>query len=312
MTGRKAIVMFATWVLAVLALGSPAMGQDRRAVAVASGSVDVRSKPLDWIPPGTVIGEGAPKGWTDLILLATPRIGVGDVNDVPRTAASYSSMFLFTILANVRAERAADQASYVLEKVAIGTALNINGQNVIASSENTFGADLGMIGRRVLSENEKILKGDVRQVARTSTMLVFDANAFVLRNQKHRSMVIRHVILASPTTGQISTFAWLMGSDGGSGYALADKGLQKLPAAFHEDRVLSVDAQRFTLGIPSADAFALAKIPQGTPLGFSEALKSVAATKQFTTQAASQLEAELQARYAPVAARNSVAAKVRK
>jgi hypothetical protein len=307
MTGRNAIAMLAPWVLTVLAFACPASAQERP--AVASRSVDVRSRSMEWIPPGTVIGEGAPKGWTELVLLATPRIGVGDVNEVPRTAASYSSMFLFTILGKVRED---GQDGYALDKVAIGTAMSINGRNIIADSDNTFGADLGMIGRRVLAENEKILKGDVRQVARTSTMLVFDANAFILRNQKHRSMVMRHVILASPTTGKISTFVWLLGSDGASGYALADKGLQKLPPSLREDRVLSVDGQKFTLGIPSNDAFALAKIPQGTALGFSEALKAVAATKQFTPQAAQQLEAELQARYAPAVARTKAASQVRK
>jgi hypothetical protein len=308
MTGRSAIAMLALWVLTVLAFESPSSAQDRSA-AVASKAVDVRPRPMDWITPGTVIGEGAPKGWTDLVLFATPRLGVGDVDEVPRTAASYSSMFLFTILGKVQGD---GQAGYSLEKVGIGLALNINGRNVIADSENTFGADLGLIGRRVLAENEKILKADARQVARTSTMLVFDLNAFMLRNQKHRSMIIRHVILVSPTTGKVSTFVWLLGSDGGSGYALADKGLQKLPPSFREDRVLSVDGQKFMLGIPSNDAFALTKIPQGTSLGFSEALKGVAATKQFTPQTAQRLEAELQLRYVPVVVRSKTAAQARK
>jgi hypothetical protein len=304
MLGRNALAMLTLCVLTVLASDRPAKGQDRS----TSRSVDVQPRPLDWITPGTVIGEGAPKGWTDLILFATPRIGAGDVDQVPRTAASYSSMFLFTIVAKVKGDA---QAGYSLEKVAIGTAMNIGGRNVIADGENTFGADLGMIGRRVLAENEKILKSDVRQVARTATMVVFDANAFVLRNQKHRSMVIRHAIVASPTTGKVSTFVWLMGSDGGTGYALADKGLQKLPTGFREDRVLSVDGQKFTLGIPSPDAFALARLPQGASLGFSEALKAVAATRQFTPSLAQKLEAELQARYAPAVARAKTAGPVR-
>ena len=301
MTGRRAIPILVTPILAALALGS-----------AASPAVDVRPRPLDMIPPGTVIGDGAPAGWTDLILFATPRIGVGDVDEVPQSSASYAGMFLFTILANVRAEEGDDRVGYVLDKVAIGTALKIHGRNVIADGENTFGADLGMIGRHVLAENEKILKGDFRQVARTPTMIVIDANAFVLRKQEHRAMVLRHVILVAPTTGKVSTFVWLLALDGKGGHALADKGLQKLPPACREDRVLSVDGQKFTFGIPSADAFALAKIPQGTALGFSEALKAVAATKPFTPQAVRQLEAELQLRYAPVAVRAQDAGKPRR
>ncbi len=308
MTGKSAFATIAPWALALLASGgTPASGQERRASSPApSRSVDVQSRAMDWIPPGTVIGDQAPKGWSDLVLLATPRIGAGDVNEVPSTAASYSSMFLFTVLANVKGDAGVGN---VLDKVAIGTALVIEGRNVIANSENTYGADLGMIGRRVLAENDKILKGDVRQVARTPTMLVFDANAYVRRDQKHRPMVIRHVVLASPTTGQVSAFVWLMDPNGRDGYALAEKGLQKLPPACREDRVLSVDGQKFTLGIPSSDAFALAKIPQGTALGYSEAMKAVAASRRFTPDAAFKLEAELQARYAPVVGRAQVAAK---
>ena len=303
MTGRKAIPIRIFWLLAVLVPTSPAHA--------ALEDVDVRPSPLAWISPGTVIGETAPKGWTDLILFAKPRLGVGDVDEVPESTASYSRMFLFTILANVRGEQGDDRAGHVLDKVAIGIALNVNGRNIIANSENPCGSDLGIIGSHVLAENEKILKADFRQVARTPTMMVFDANVYVRRDQKHRAMVLRHVILASPGTGRVSTFVWLLGPDGGDGYAFAEKGLQKLPPAFREDRVLSVDGQKFTFGIPSTDAFALAKIPQGTALGFSPALKAVAATKRFTPESARKLEAELLARYAPVAARARAADKAR-
>jgi hypothetical protein len=310
MTGRNAIAMLALCVPACLASWPSASGQQERPKAASpSRAVDVQPRPMDWIPPGTVIGDGAPAGWSDLILFATPRLGVGDLDDVPQMAASYSRMFLFTILARVRGDA---RDGHLLDKVAIGLALNVEGRNVVADGENTFGADLGLIGRRVMAENEKILKADARQVARTSTMLVFDLTTFVLRGQKHRSMVIRHAILASPGTGKVSTFVWLLEPGGSGGYALADKGLQKLPPAFREDRVLSVDGEKFTLGIPSPDAFALAKIPQGISLGFSDALKAVAATKQFTAESARKLEAELQARYVPVAGKPKPAATVRK
>jgi hypothetical protein len=115
-------------------------------------------------------------------------------------------------------------------------------------------------------------------------------------------MVVRHAILASPTTGKVSTFVWLLDQGGGGGYTLADKGLRKLPPGCVEDRVLSVDANKFTLGIPSPDAFALAKLPPGISLGFSDAFKGVAATRTFSAESARKLEAELLARYAPVVA----------
>jgi hypothetical protein len=270
------------------------------APAPASPAIDLQSRPLESIPPGTVIGDADAQGWTNLVLIATPRIGVGDIQAVPRTAVKYSGMFHFTILANVRSAGRPDAPSYYLERVAIGSALEVNGRNVIATSDQSFGSDLGFIGQRILQENENILRSDVRQVLRTRTMLVFDAQGFVLYNKKHARMVMRHVILVSPRDGKLSAFVWLMGADSRGGYALAERVLQLLPPHMHEDRVLSVDANKFTLGIPSNDAFALAHIPQGTPVKFTPELGQLAVTRRFTPEIATQLEAELQTRYAPI------------
>jgi hypothetical protein len=209
-------------------------------------------------------------------------------------------MFHFTILANVRSASRGDATSFSLDKVAIGSALEVNGKNVITTSDQATGSELGFIGQKILQENENILRSDVRQVLRTPNMVVFDAQGFVLYNKKHAKMVMRHVILASPRDGKLSTFVWLMGADGRGGYALAERALQLLPPSMHEDRVLSVDANKFTLGIPSADAFALAHIPQGTPIKFTPELGRLAVTRRFTPETALQLEAELQTRYAPI------------
>jgi hypothetical protein len=297
MIGRTVAPLAGSWVLAWAML------------ATAQGPVDVQARPIEAIPPGTVIGEGSTRGWTDLILFARPRLGVGDVADAPELVASYSKMFCLTILAKVRGEA---RDGYRLDKVAIGLAVNTEGKDVATDSENNAGADLGLIGRRVLAENERILKEDARQVARTPTMLVLDHTAFVRRGGEHRSMVVRYAILASPRTGKVSTFVWLLGSGSGGGYALAEKGLQKLPPGYREDRVLSVDANKFTFGIPSTDAFALDRLPQGIALGFSDVFKSVGATRTFTAESARKLEAELAARYVPVVAKPKAATQTRR
>ena len=307
MIGRIAVALAVC--CGVAAFASTATAQDRPKPAASNRPVDVQPRPMEAIPPGTVIGDKVPQGWTDLILLAKPRIGLGDVAQAPEMATSYSRMFLFAILARVRGDA---RDGYLLDKVAIGLAMNVEGRNVVADAENAAGADLGMIGRRVLAENERILKEDARRVARTATMVVFDHKVFALRGGEHRPMVVRHAILASPTTGKVSTFVWLLGPGAGGGYALAEKGLQKLAPGCVEDRVLSVDAGKFTFGIPSPDAFALAKLPQGIAFGFSEPLKAVAATRTFTAESARELEAELSARYAPAGARPKPPAEARR
>ena len=63
-------------------------------------------------------------------------------------------------------------------------------------------------------------------------------------------------------------------------------GAATVPPNYHEDRVLSVDANKFTLGIPSDDAFALARVTQGTPVKFTSSLSQLAATRQFAPNGA--------------------------
>jgi hypothetical protein len=267
------------------------------------------------IPPGTVIGEGAPKGWSQLVLLARPRLGVGDVDTVSKTAARYSGIFLFTVLARVRdsAKGGDGPHDFFLEQVAVGGALDVDGRTVVATSDQTFGKDLGFIGRRVYQESEHLIATDFRQVARTRTMVVFDANAYVLYNRKHSRMVIRHAILASPRDGRLSTFVWLLGSDGQGGYALAEPTLQLLPAGMREDRVMSVDGRKFNaFGVPGPDAFALARIPQGTPVRFSPTLSPLAVVRRFDADAAVRLESELHARYAPLVERAALSQTTRR
>ncbi len=133
----------------------------------ASAWTDVAPRRIEMIKPGTEIGDDPPRGWSHLVLLAKPRIGVGDVHAIPKTAIHYGSMFSFTMLANVRVEGNAsgDRQRYFLERVAIGMATNVQGRNVIVTSEQTSGGDFGFIGRAVMRENDRILGSDIRQVA---------------------------------------------------------------------------------------------------------------------------------------------------
>ncbi|SIN72799.1 hypothetical protein SAMN05444166_0474 [Singulisphaera sp. GP187] len=303
-----------SWLAALLIPGAlvPARGAEANPVPAAGSAskavatVDVRPKPLAQIPVGTIIGAGeeAPKGWTNLVMLAKPRLGIGDVDSVSKTAAQYSGTFLFTVLANV-AETAngTDAPSFFLEKVAVGGALEGGGKTIVATSDQTFGNELGFLGKKVFAKGERVLANDFRQVARTRTMLVFDAHAYVRYDGKHCRMVIRHVILVAPQTGRLTTFVWLLGSNGKGGYARAETTLQLLPTSLREDRVMSVDGQKFTFGIPSDDAFAVARIPQGTPIRFSPPLSTLASVRHFNAESVAKLETELQTRYAPLAVR---------
>ena len=260
--------------------------------AEPEGRVDVTPKPLERIPVGTVIGRRPPEGWTNLVLLAIPTLTREDMRDAPRMATHYAQMFKFTVLANVARSKGDDKAPFYLQRVARGFATNIDGKETIISGNNTMGADLGLFGRRILDENEKILDNDVRQVVRTDTMEIFDGQAVMLRDGEHVNMVMRHAILVDPATGRLYTLVWLLTKD----YEPAEKAIQLLPEGMREKRMLSIKRDKFSrLGIPERDAFALRQIPQGTPISYTPALKEAASVRKFDEGNAPKVEATLRA-----------------
>ena len=51
-----------------------------------------------------------------------------------------------------------------------------------------------------------------------------------------------------------------------------------------EDRVLNVKKNRFTFGIPASDAFAMVRIPPGTPFRMTDELRQHAGRRRFDEQ----------------------------
>ncbi len=107
-------------------------------------------------------------------------------------------------------------------------------------------------------------------------------------------MIMRHAVLVDPDTGRLSTLVWLL-SKTPAGYGLAESNLQLLPPNMQEARLLHVLKDRFTLGIPSPDAFALVRIPQGTALPWTPDLQRTAALGTFAREQVLGLERSLRA-----------------
>jgi hypothetical protein len=249
--------------------------------------LDVRPQPLPKIPVGTVIGQTPPNGWSNLVLFATPTLTPEDEREAPQMAADYARMFKFTILANVASQRYGDRVYYWLEKMARGFAFNLRGKETIISSQNTMGATLGMFGGQILEENERILDNDLLQMARTYNMAIVDAQAVMRRGNDHVKMIIRHVLLVDGQSGQLSTLVWLLSRD----YQAAEAAIQLLPNGMREARYLSVKRDKFNLlGIPTPEAFALWRIPQGKVIPYDDRLKWAATQRTFNDQTVPQIE----------------------
>jgi len=254
--------------------------------------IDLTSKPLDLIPVGTVIGKGPLPGWSNLVLFVVPTLTEEDRRDAPQIAMYYAEKFNWTLLANVGRREGPGPAPFWLQKFAWGFATAVDGEKKIVRGKQTFGADMGMFGRKILDENETCINEGVRQVVRTPTMLIFDGKAVMLRGTEHQNMIMRHVVLVDPTNGKLYTLVWLLTND----YETAEDTMQLLPNSMWEKRLLSVKRDKFNLlGIPTKEAFALRQVPQGTAIPYQPQLRQIATVKTFTEQLVPQVEEVLRA-----------------
>lgn len=243
-------------------------------------TIDLNQRPVPRLEPGIVIGDEKSAGYTDLVTLVLPRLSSGHVDSLPDYAKRFASMFKFTVLARVTASNNGGKTEHLLDKVGVGFAMDIQGNTVIVTeaTANQYGAQLGMIDRKVLGGNEDCLD-DIVQVARTSRMIVFDAKANMLIGKTHSERVIRHFLWVSPVSGRIGFLVWQLNENGTDQYAIDSRDMQLLPARYREDRQIHVSDGGFLSSIPTPARFALVTIPQGTSLPMTAKMKQVAGKK---------------------------------
>jgi hypothetical protein len=256
---------------------------------------DVKPRSIDLIAPGTVIEKDAPKGWSHLILKSQPRAGTGDVKMIAKSTAQYAGLLFTAIVADVEPGRLADSGRYRLAGLALGMGSRVNGKDIILSADKqaSLGANFGFIERSILSQAHDKLRA-VLVVARSDTMALFDAPNWLQRNGKHDNVILRYAVLVDPATGNLETLLWVIDRDGRGGYKGTDGLVEWLAPAKQDDCVLHVDANEFTLGIPSDRAFALERIPQGQKqLAMPDDLKQLAGRSRPTAEIAQQIEVKL-------------------
>lgn len=248
---------------------------------------DFTAAPMARIPAGTVVGGKSVQGWSHPLLFVRGQLSAGDTSAVSETVQRYGEMFNLVLLANVAQEA---DGGYYLDKVAIGFSTKIDGQDVIITrdSHKRLGANLGMIGGSVFSGNEEALK-DAKQVARYRHGMIMDAPTLMAVDDQHVLRRVRHFFWVSKATGELGTLIWAMDETPNGNYPVVGDNMQLLPPNMHEDRVMHVDGGQFTFGIPSKQAFALVRIPQGRNIAISPALRDSAGVREFDQQSYIQL-----------------------
>jgi hypothetical protein len=261
----------------------------------ARSAPEVPPPRFELIQPGTVIGKEPPKGWSHLIIKSHPRIRPDDLRLVTPLTAELASFLFTAFVANVDEERAGGQVRYRLGAIAFGVGTSINGRDTIISpaTQQRLGANVGLLGGQVLA---KVYDGqqNVRLAGFTRTMALVDTPMVMLRGNRHRPIIIRYALLVDGNTGKLETLAWLLDRDDRGGYQGSSSSLEWLPPSKISDAVLRVDTNEITLGVPSDNAFALVRIPEGQKqIAFPEDLKAVAAEANPSGAWAGWLEGKL-------------------
>ncbi len=290
------IQRLSTLLISIAAVYVPVLVPSVWAEQVAASTetnLSFQSRPLKFIPAGTAFKENPPPGWSNLISFVQVKLTSGDVADVSDTVRYYAEFFNLVMLGNVKRNA---EGNFELEKVAVGFSMPIDGRNTIvtADTQSDLGGELSLIGRGVLGSNIEALS-HVQQVARTSNSMLVDAPAVFLRSGQHREMIVRHYIWVFPENGNMGTLVWLLDpslqvAPKPSQMKIADTKAQLLPPNMHEDRVMDVDTERFSVfGIPAKDAFASVSLPPGTAFEMNEAMQRVAAEKIYTAETFAEL-----------------------
>jgi hypothetical protein len=258
---------------------------------------DVRQHHLERIPPGTVLGKEAPKGWTNLIIKSYSRPGAGDTKQLSPLADRLSRLLFTAILADVKTDKSRGDKRYRLAKVAVGLGVRIGDKDTIVTpeTERRLGAGLGLLARVVLRTAQEKL-ADIVVLARSGTLMIFDSPSFIVREDKHKPIVLRYAVLVDASSGQLDTLVWVLDREEGErgAYGGPFGAIQWLPANLNEDCILHVDGAEFSLGQPTEKAFAMTEPPKGKKeIAVSDELKSLVAQRRFSPTMAADLENKL-------------------
>ncbi|MEQ8787392.1 MAG: hypothetical protein RIC55_13885 [Pirellulaceae bacterium] len=277
--------------LSVLALLSPTLARAERPVPV--DQYEVKPRQVSLIPPGTVIDEKAPQGWSHLIIRSHPRVAPEDRSKVNSLTAQLASLLFTAVAAKVEAYTVGEEQRYRFKDVGVGFGAPIDGRPTIVSPDTQarLGANLSFFGRQVLSTCYEEQKAG-RIICYSDTMAVVDTRVVLNRNGKHRWCIFRHALLIDPSNGALATLLWPIDLDDSNGrYAGVAGPVQWLPPNKIEDTVLRVDTREFTLGVPSKKAFAVAEMPDGErQLQFPEGVEKLAGLQQMTPETAHATE----------------------
>jgi hypothetical protein len=230
--------------------------------ALAVGSMQTK---LVYLPPGLLIGDKPPEGWTHLVLKSVPRLASGDKDSLPKEGAKTAAYFRTVILANVKPVDV-DEKDFELTQIGIGICVPQKGQDkdivVDAARLDALGLHLSMVRKVVLDTMEsEMTKG--RIIARTPTFALFRSPVTVVAaGDEHRTVNLNYAFCVERSTGKLQVGLWTS--------ALEKKELRapQIMVRLHSKPIFDckIDVRpKKTLGVtlPFMWSFAMSELPPG-------------------------------------------------
>ncbi len=272
------------------------MGQQGQEVP---SKVDVKPSKVKRIAPGTVIGEGSPKGWTFNLIRTQSAIGAGDLDAATDLIKNLASLYSSILVANVVPNE--NRTRYVFCRDGYGLYTKVGGKNVIISSDTAKeqGASLSVLQTVALSQREARVD-QLTVSARTESMALVDSRTTVLLDGKHQEVMVRHALLLNQQTGRVRTLIWFYLPESGRkvGKVLSEIDVWEIQSLMNV--VLHLDKSEFVLGLVTEKAIALNKMAWGPlQIPMPKELDSLARLSLFSEEKLLQLEAGLRSVAAP-------------
>lgn len=249
---------------------------------------------LPRVPPGTAAVAPAATRFNRVVYLAVSRIATGDADAVPTLIRNRVPLFTLALLATVsQAIDEQGQAAYRLAEVGAGYAVPLAGRLTIIDPDAPLAeAGIDFVGRQVLAANGRHL-AELRRVGANRTMQVVDVDSLFQRDGRHTPLVMRHFIWTEPQSGRCACCVWLLARQRDRTLTPAADPPRWLQEGTRDDRAIHVDADKFFLGMPTREAFALTDLPPGTDLAWSDDLRQSATAARYPEADLRQLAAAI-------------------
>jgi hypothetical protein len=261
-TARRWLLVLAV-IAGLAALVAWYIWPDSAALDEWSRHYDVTAARPDLIPPGTVIGNTPPPGWSRLVVKSHPKIAPEHLNHVNSLTAQKASLLFAAVLADVRPAGDGRPPRHRLRSIAVGLGTQVKGQDMILSPDtlSTLGSDLDVIDRIILGETYE-RQQRAKLLIRSPLFALVDAPVPFRCGTKNRFIAYRYAFIVDDKTGQLDVLLWGVEASGQCRQELSL--LRRLPPNLITEPPLYVDDDQIDLlGKPSETAFGVGRMPDG-------------------------------------------------